>query len=121
MGQKDAILRPFLKWAGGKRQLLPELMKYKPSGFYRTRKTYYEPFVGAGAFLFELEPKKAVISDLNKELINCYKVVKNSVEELIEQLTKHEIENNETYYYYLRYLDREAKDYSVLSAVEKAA
>lgn len=122
MGQNGSpITRPFLKWAGGKRQLLPELNKYKPTGFSQSKKTYYEPFVGAGAFLFDLQPKKAVINDLNKELINCYKVVKDSFNELIEELRKYKEKNNEYDYYHTRYLDRQTKKYKVLSSVEKAA
>ena len=115
------ITRPFLKWAGGKRQLLPELKKYQPTGFLKNQKTYYEPFVGAGAFLFELQPKNAVINDLNKELINCYKVVKNSLNELIEELRKYQDKNNEYDYYNTRYLDRKTKTYKALSSIEKAA
>ena len=54
--------KPFVKWAGGKRQIINELKKYVPESF----DTYYEPFVGGGALLFELSPKKAVINDSNK-------------------------------------------------------
>lgn len=109
MGQKNPILRPFLKWAGGKRQLLPELMKYKPIGFSKSKNTYYEPFVGGGAFLFELERKKAVINDKNQELINCYKVVRDSVDELIEELRNHDNNDNSEYYYHIRQLDRKSE------------
>lgn len=63
--------KPFVKWAGGKRQIIDKLLKYAPDEF----NTYYEPFVGGGALLFELSPKKAVINDLNKELINTYNVL----------------------------------------------
>ena len=56
--------QPFLKWAGGKRQLLPEIRKRIPARFH----TYFEPFVGAGAVFFDLQPKKAVINDINFEL-----------------------------------------------------
>ena len=121
MGQKNPILKPFLKWAGGKRQLLPELIKYQPSGFSKGKNTYYEPFVGAGAFLFKLQPEKAVINDKNKELINCYKIVQSSVDELIEELKKYQDKNNESDYYNIRFLDRNKTEYSALSPVEKAA
>lgn len=115
------IIRPFLKWAGGKRQLLPELNKYKPTGFLKSQKTYYEPFVGAGAFLFDLQHEKAVINDVNEELINCYEVVKNSLDELIIILQKYQEKNSEDNYYKIRKLDRQTKKYKALSAVEKAA
>ena len=65
--------KPFVKWAGGKRQIIDKLLKYAPDEF----NTYYEPFVGGGALLFELSPKKAVINDFNKELINVYNVLCN--------------------------------------------
>ena len=60
--------KPFVKWAGGKRQIIDKLKEYAPIEF----NTYYEPFVGGGALLFELSPKTAVINDYNKELINVY-------------------------------------------------
>lgn len=66
--------KPFVKWAGGKRQIIDKLKKYAPEDF----KTYYEPFVGGGALLFELSPKKALINDYNKELINVYKCIKDA-------------------------------------------
>ena len=88
--------QPFLKWAGGKRQLLPEIRKYIPSYF----NTYYEPFVGAGAVLFDLQPSVAVINDVNKELINTYMVIRDHVDELIEDLKKHK--NEKDYFYEIR-------------------
>jgi DNA adenine methylase len=63
--KQQAALRPFVKWAGGKRQVLPELIKNIPENFNR----YFEPFVGGGALLFALQPKHATISDVNSELI----------------------------------------------------
>lgn len=96
----NKLVRPFLKWAGGKRQLLPEIKKYIPQKY----NTYYEPFLGGGAVLFDLQPNNATINDSNSELINCYEVIRNSLEELIEDLKKHE--NEESYYYKMRELDR---------------
>lgn len=106
--------QPFLKWAGGKRQLLPEIRKYIPQMF----DTYYEPFVGAGAVLFDLRPKKAVINDINKELINVYMVIRDHVDELIEDLKRHK--NEKEYFYALRNLDR-TPQYAELSPVKKAS
>ncbi|MBC8490293.1 MAG: DNA adenine methylase, partial [Bacteroidetes bacterium] len=60
---KDSLVQPFLKWAGGKRQLLPFIRKYLPKNF----NIYFEPFLGAGAVLFDLQPEKAFINDLNEE------------------------------------------------------
>jgi DNA adenine methylase len=80
------IAKPFLKWAGGKGQLLPRFCDFYPNGF----DTYIEPFVGGSAVLFDIlqkfDIKKAVIIDLNKELINCYRCIKTDVNELIKQL-----------------------------------
>ena len=116
---KNPLVRPFLKWAGGKRQLLPEIVKYVPKRI--SKHTYYEPFIGGGALLFQLQPQKAVINDSNKELINCYKVIKDSLDELMEELSKDKYTNSETSYYGMRDLDRSTKEYENLSEVEKAA
>ncbi len=102
--------KPFVKWAGGKRQLLDVLMKNVPPKFG----TYIEPFVGGGALLFELEPKRAIISDTNYELINAYRVIRDNLEELIESLKNHL--NEEDYYYRIRALDP-----STLTPVERAS
>src|SRR2546425_8879897 len=87
---------PFLKWAGGKTQLLPELLKYTPSNY----NTYIEPFVGGGALFFQLQPAKAVLADSNPELINCYTVVRDRVEDLIAVLSTYPY--SEEFYYQLR-------------------
>ena len=93
-------MKPFLKWAGGKTQLLPELRKYLPPEFNR----YYEPFVGAGAVLFELQPYTAVINDVNAELINCYNMIKWFLKMLVMELSGYK--NDEDFYYSVRALDR---------------
>jgi DNA adenine methylase len=74
--------QPFVKWAGGKSQLLPQISAILPRRFGM----YFEPFVGGGAVYFHLRPKTAVISDANFELINAYRVIKNDLEALIHQL-----------------------------------
>src|SRR6266850_1662173 len=83
--RRNDLLQPFLKWAGGKRQLVPEIRKYVPRKF----KLYFEPFLGAGAVLFDLQPQAAVINDANKELINCYRIIKKDPEGLIEHTRQH--------------------------------
>lgn len=110
----DNLCQPFLKWAGGKRQLLPAINKLIPENY----STYYEPFVGAGAVLFDMQPKKAVINDANEELINVYRVIKNNIDELIFDLKEHI--NEEDYYYDVRKLDR-TKEYKNMSDVKKAS
>jgi len=104
-----------VKWAGGKRQILDEITKYIPDEF----STYYEPFLGGGAVLFELQPEKAVVNDINQELMNIYQVIKENVDELIEDLKKHK--NEREYFYKIRELDRDKERYSRLSRVERAS
>ena len=92
----NAKPKPFVKWVGGKRQLLRqfrELGLYPPEDFNPITNTYYEPFVGGGAVFFDLLPKNAELSDLNNELATTYNVIKNNVNELIQSLKKHSRES----------------------------
>ncbi|CAB1245666.1 DNA adenine methylase [Clostridium sp. MT-14] len=111
---KNKSIQPFVKWVGGKRQLIKGIGKYIPKGNYK----YYEPFVGGGAVFFDLQPKKAVINDYNFELINTYNVIKNKVEELIQYLKTYP--NDEEFYYKMREFDRK-KEYKNWSEVRKAS
>ncbi len=113
---KNPLVMPVLKWVGGKRQLIKEIAPLVPKDI----RSYYEPFVGGGAVLFALQPKKAVINDYNIELINVYKVIKDNPDELISILTEHELKNSSEYYYQVREMDRNA-DYNNLSDTQKAA
>ncbi len=106
---------PFLKWAGGKRQLIPQMNIFFPKNYNR----YIEPFIGGGAVFFHLLPDDSIISDNNPDLINCYRVVKQDVEGLIKSLKIHKYEKD--YYYEIRALDRDRKKYAELSDVEKAS
>ncbi len=84
--------KPFVKWVGGKRQLLKQFLRlnlYPPGLFNPKTGRYFEPFVGGGAVFFDLLPEKAYLSDLNKELVTTYNVIKNDVEALIVSLKKH--------------------------------
>ncbi|MDR1625427.1 MAG: DNA adenine methylase [Spirochaetia bacterium] len=119
MPKNNPLIRPFLKWAGGKRQLLAEIKKQLPQGM--NKYTYYEPFVGAGAVFFELQHGKAVIGDCNAQLILTYKTIKENVEELIKLLRKHKNKNGEEYFYEIRNLDRDAAKFSKLTDAGKAA
>lgn len=118
-GQKiNKLVAPVVKWVGGKRQLLTEIKKYCPKKF----NTYYEPFVGGGAVLFELQPKQAIVNDINKELINLYSVIQNNVEELIEKLSNTDVYSNTSECYYkIRELDREPQKYNKLTGIDRAA
>ncbi len=87
--------RPFVKWVGGKRQLLKQFLEmklYPPKGFNPEKSKYFEPFVGGGAVFFDLLPQHAVISDVNEDLITTYKVIRDDVEALIASLRKHKYE-----------------------------
>lgn len=77
-------VKPFLKWVGGKTQLLKELRPRVPSTFG----TYIEPFIGGGALFFNLRPQKAVIADINPELINVYRSVAKEVDNVLTHLKK---------------------------------
>ena len=117
--RRPVNIKPFLKWAGGKRQLLSEIKKLLPKNIGNY--TYYEPFVGAGAVFFELQPEKAVITDLNAQLIVTYKTIKENVEELIVLLTEYKKKNNKDFYYEIRNMDRYLEKFNSLSNIEKAA
>lgn len=91
------IVKPFVKWAGGKNSLIPQITKYYPYELKNgTIERYIEPFVGGGAVLIDIlqkyEVKEAYAFDINIDLINCYNVIKNNVEELISKLDKKEKE-----------------------------
>ncbi len=113
-GQRNGIPRPFLKWAGGKTNLLSMLLAYCPQKF----NTYYEPFLGGGALFFGLyrlgKIHYAKLSDINEELISTYNAIKNNVESVIKILEQYPHEKD--FYYSLR-----SKDPNLLSIEERAA
>lgn len=89
--------KPFVKWVGGKRQLLTQfrlLNLYPPENFNPIASQYFEPFVGGGAVFFDLQPEKAILSDLNIELITTYTIIKNNINELISSLKKLEMKKD---------------------------
>lgn len=113
----NASPRSFLRWVGGKRQLLPELHKRLPERF----ESYFEPFIGGGALMWSLDKRKLrniVINDYNVELVNLYQVIKSEPEKLIKHTSRHR--NTEKYYYQLRNYDRQ-KTYNRRTAVTKAS
>ena len=95
----------FIKWAGGKSQLIEQFQGLFPRHF----NSYYEPFIGSGAVFFyiksKLKPKKVMLSDVNPELINCFVVVRDKLSELIELLSAHRQNHSKEYYYQLRSKD----------------
>ena len=111
--------RPFVKWAGGKRQVIDKLLMYVPDEF----DTYYEPFIGGGALLFELSPKKAVINDSNKELMNVYNVLcdEEKFKRMCRELNHYEMNHSEEFFYEVRDKDRNKNTYNRLSDYKRAA
>lgn len=111
--------KPFVKWAGGKRQIISELKKYMPLEY----NCYYEPFVGGGALFFDLAPKQAVINDCNNELMNVYNVLKDEKKysKMCKLLNSYETNNSEEFYYEIRNKDRNKKSFNRLSDYSRAA
>jgi DNA adenine methylase len=98
--------KPFVKWAGGKTKLVPEILKYLPEKY----NNYIEPFVGGGALFFALKPKKAILNDINSELIATYKVIQKKPEELIFLLEDYQKKHNKDFYYKTRSTNVESLD-----------
>ena len=111
--------KPFVKWAGGKRQIINKLKRYVPDEF----DTYYEPFIGGGALLFELSPRRAVINDSNEELMNVYSVLcdEEKFKKMCNVLNHYEKEHCEEFYYDIRNKDRNKNAYKRLSDYTRAA
>ena len=113
---RDINVPTFVKWAGGKRQLIEQFRQFFPETIER----YFEPFVGSGAVLFYVlqvyKPREVFVSDINEELIDCYETIRDNVEELIVKLKQHKQNHNKDYYYGIRYLNP-----NMLSKVERAS
>jgi DNA adenine methylase len=112
---KNKLAAPVVKWVGGKRQLLDEIAPRLPKRIT----TYCEPFLGGGAVLFSLQPRNAIVNDLNADLMLVYEVIRDDVELLIAALEQHE--NTAEYFYNIRDLDRDKNAYREMSAVERAS
>jgi DNA adenine methylase len=109
--------KPFVKWVGGKRQLLAQFRRmnlYPPENFDPKNSKYFEPFVGGGAVFFDLLPEEGFLSDLNKELVVTYNVIKNDLEKLIISLKKHKTDKD-------YFLEVRAQDPNKLSDVAVAS
>lgn len=116
MAKNNILVSPFLKWVGGKRQIMPSIINLLPKNIKDLN--YVEPFIGGGAVLFHLQPKNAIINDFNEELINVYRVIKENLVDLVKDLKKHE--NNADYFYKIRGLDR-TELFKDLTSVERAS
>jgi len=113
---KNKLITPFVKWVGGKRQIISSIEVLLPKNIKDYK--YVEPFIGGGAVLLHLQPKTAIVNDYNSELINVYKVIRDNNEELIEDLKKHK--NESEYFYNIRRLDR-SEYFEKLSNIERAS
>lgn len=112
---KNLLVAPVVKWVGGKRQLLDAFSNLIPSKIG----SYCEPFVGGGALLFFIQPRTALVNDINKELICVYTVIMEKVEQLIEELKNYK--NQSDFFYKIRDIDRDKSKYNSLSDIQKAA
>lgn len=112
---KNKLAAPVVKWVGGKRQLLDEITPRLPKRIT----SYCEPFLGGGAVLFSLQPKNAIVNDLNADLMLVYEVIRDNVELLIAALEQHE--NTPEYFYNIRDLDRDKDAYREMSSIERAS
>jgi DNA adenine methylase len=93
-------LEPFLNWVGGKRRLLPYLLHFLPDDI--ARRTYHEPFVGAGSLFLALLPRRSVLADANAHLINCYDAIRRRPEQVSRYLIQHQAHSTASYYYEIR-------------------
>ncbi|MDD4120578.1 MAG: Dam family site-specific DNA-(adenine-N6)-methyltransferase [Clostridia bacterium] len=111
-------LTPFVKWAGGKTQILGEIKSRMPINY----NSYFEPFVGGGALFFHIAPQRGHINDSNLDLISAYRSIKDDAKfnQLITKLEEHERNHSEQYYYQIRDLDRE-EAFNDASQVDRAA
>ncbi len=99
-GFRNGQARPFLRWAGGKSKLVSTIAQYLPQDLPYQR--YWEPFLGAGAMFFHLQPHLAVLSDLNKQLIDCYRAIKKEPDALSRRLEHHRRLHSIEHYYRIR-------------------
>ena len=100
---KNATVSPFVKWAGGKRQLLAQIRERMPREYNR----YYEPFIGGGAIVFDLLPENALINDINEALINAYVQIRENVDSFLDNINRIDSaigEDGKAYYYSMRNL-----------------
>lgn len=107
-------IKPFIKFAGGKQKLLADIRGKMPANYNR----YFEPFIGGGALFFSLEPKGALINDVNKDLYTLFSVVRDNPNELMDMIGTHT--NSPDHYYSVRAMDRKSS-YDFMSPVERAA
>lgn len=107
------IHKPFIRWAGGKQQIINQLLSLLPEDV--SVRTYREPFLGGGSLFFALQPNRAHLNDANEHLVKCFQNVRENPDLICSYLKKHEKLNSETYYYDVR-KDYNSKGYSCAQA-----
>ena len=120
LSKLDTKIKPFIKWVGGKTQLLNVLNENLPAEY----KNYYEPFIGGGALLFNIQPANAVINDFNGDLASAYRMFtadEATYNLFIDEIIKHADNNSKEYYNEIRGLDRDTVAFNKLSEYKKAA
>ena len=112
---REIIATPVVKWVGGKTKLLPELLARMPKTFGR----YYEPFIGGAAMFFKLAPERAVIADVNPDLVSLYQSIARDPNAVIKKLAHHREAHDEAHYYATR--EKWNQSHMQWSAAERAA
>ena len=107
-------IEPIFRWAGGKRRLVKYLLRYIPKDIHS--RTYNEPFLGAGALFFAIQPQIAILADANEHLMNCYRYIRNYPDQIYYYLKKHSFESSCSYYYKIREFYNNKKSYSAAQA-----
>lgn len=111
--------KSFLKWAGGKSNLIKEIIPFVPKDYKRG--CYFEPFLGSGAMFFHLQPPSAVLSDLNEHLIDCFVSIRNNPVGVYRYLHEHRKRNCETYYYEVRETYNTKNKAKITTSIAQAA
>ena len=114
LGMENITIKPFLRWIGGKRQILDSLRTYLPKNINTLR--YIEPFLGAGSLFFDLRPSNAIVSDINRDLVLCYKQLKKKPELIYSYLKFYERNDSEKTFYRVRKQYNECNNYSAAQA-----
>lgn len=115
--KKNRLVTPVVKWVGGKRQLIEQISRLLPLTMSKYK--YCEPFIGGGALLFHIQPSKAIVNDANEELINVYEIIRDDIDNLVEELQQ--FSNSAEIFYEVRGWDKNLASYNELPKVKKAA
>jgi DNA adenine methylase len=110
---RNVPAKPFVKWVGGKRSILPILLERLPPNF----SSYHEPFIGGGALYFAIQPERAILSDINNHLVFTYIAIRDDVERLVGLLQQHKAKHSKSYFVQARNLLTSEKDETVIASL----